>query len=214
MKSVAWGSSCRVCATGLRGKAVARGRAQASVRLIPVGSGPDLDPKRDAQLGGTCHSLANCGHDLFDGVIANLEHELIVHLHDQARRRLLALAPSVYGDHGALDDIGGRALHRCVDRCALRGLLQLAVARADIGQVEPAAIYGLDEATVPGSRAGVVHEALHSRITGEVALDILLSCAAFDAELTRQTERGHTVDQAEVDRLREAPLIGADGFES
>src|SRR5690606_41248184 len=36
----------------------------------------------------------------------------------------------IYCDHRALDDVGSRALHRRVDRAALRILLELAVARA------------------------------------------------------------------------------------
>ena len=42
----------------------------------------------------------------------------------------------------------------------------------------------------------------------EILVDELLRRGALDAELLREAERAHPVDQAEVDRLDVAPLVG------
>ena len=133
-----------------------------------------------------------------------------MHLHHEPRRQLLAPQPAVHLDHRALDDVGGRALHRGVDRAALGVLSQLAVARPDLRQVQPAAEHGLDVALLPGERAGFVHVALHAGVAREVQLHVPLGLAALDAELAREPERRHSVDQSEVDGLRGTPLLGAD----
>ena len=127
----------------------------------------------------------------------------------RAPRRAVA-APGIHGDHGALDDVGGRALHRRVDRGALRGLLELLVARVDVRQIEPAAEHGLDVALRLGLRARLLHVALHAGIAREVQVDVFLRGAARDAELLGEAERAHAVDEAEVDRLGRAALVGGD----
>ena len=50
----------------------------------------------------------------------------------------------------------------------------------------------------------------HAGIALEVLVDELLRRAALDAELLREPERAHAVDQPEVDRLDVAPLVGRD----
>src|SRR5690606_3776531 len=110
--------------------------------------------------------------------------------------------------HGTFDDIGGRALHGGIDRASLRVLAALRVALVDLRQIKPSPEYGRDVALGPRPLARLVHVALHAGIALEVEIDITLRLAALDAELTRQAERRHAVDQAEVDRLRGAALIG------
>jgi hypothetical protein len=46
--------------------------------------------------------------------------------------------------HRALDDVGGGALHRRIDRGAFGVLAALAVARLDLGEIKAAAEQGLD----------------------------------------------------------------------
>ena len=137
-----------------------------------------------------------------------------MHLHDESRRRVLAGAPGIDGDHGAFDDVRRRALHRRVDRAALGVLAQLRVARADVGQVQPPAEYRLDVTDLPRLRARLVHEALHAGIALEVALHVLLRRAALDAEVACQAERRHAVHETEVDDLGGAALVGRDCIEA
>ena len=53
-------------------------------------------------------------------VVRHLEDQLVVDLQQHPRRRALALRQRrLHADHGAADDVGGRALDRRVDRGAL-----------------------------------------------------------------------------------------------
>src|SRR5690606_9212252 len=99
---------------------------------------------------------------------------------------------------------------RGVDRAALRIVAPLGVALVDLGQVEPAAEDGRDVAVPPGPLAGLVHVARDAGVALEIPVDVALRLAALDAELAREAERGHAIDEAEVDRLRGAALIGRD----
>ncbi len=58
--------------------------------------------------------------------------------------------------------------------------------------------------------AGLVHVAGHAGIAGEIPVDIELGGVAADAEVARQPERAHAVDEAEVDDLGVAALLGRD----
>ena len=101
------------------------------------------------------------------------------------------VAPGIHGDHGALDDVGRRALHGRVDGAALGVLLQLRVARADVGQIEPPPEHGLDVALRSRACARVsVHVALHAGIAREIELDVLLRGAARRCRaVAREPER-------------------------
>jgi hypothetical protein len=63
---------------------------------------------------------------------------------------------------------------------------------------------------LPGHFACFFHVAGNAGITGEVAFDVSLRRAAFEAELAGEAEGAHAVDQAEVDALGDAALVGAD----
>jgi hypothetical protein len=125
-----------------------------------------------------------------------------------SRAGTATLQPGVDLDHGALDDIGGGALHGGVDGAALGVLAQSLVARLDLGQIQPPSEYGFHEARFARLARGLVHVALHAGIALEIKIDVFLRLAAPYAQLTREAERRHAVDQAEIDRLGGAPLIG------
>ncbi len=59
-------------------------------------------------------------------------------------------------------------------------------------------------------QAGLVHVAGHAGIAREIPVDIELGGVAADAEVARQPERAHAVDEAEVDDLGVAALFGRD----
>ena len=56
--------------------------------------------------------------------------------------------------------------------------------------------------------AGFLHVASHTRVAGKVLFDVVRSRAAFDAEVLRQPESTHAVDEAEIDHLGHAALLG------
>src|ERR1700728_263911 len=93
-----------------------------------------------------------------------------MHLHDEPGRNILARAPGIDRDHGALDDVGGGALHRRVDGAALGVLLGLFVAGADIRQVQTPSVDSLDITSVAGALARLVHEAPYSGVALEITL--------------------------------------------
>ena len=68
---------------------------------------------------------------------------------------------------------------------------------------------GLDIALLPGQRPGFVHILLHSRVTLEIPVYILLGLAAAQVQLLRQAEGRHAVYEAEVDGFGLAPLVPA-----
>ena len=57
-----------------------------------------------------------------------------MHLQNQARADPLMIEPRLQRNHRELDEIGGRTLHRRVDRSALGRLPSRAAARVDVRQ--------------------------------------------------------------------------------
>src|SRR5690606_12669924 len=116
--------------------------------------------------------------DLVDGVLRDLEHQLVVDLHDHARGKVAGAQPLVYGNHRPLDDVGRGSLHGGVDRAALRVLAPLRVAVVDLGQVEPAPEQRFDVTRAARLHADVVHEPPHARVALEVQVDVFLRLVA------------------------------------
>ena len=77
-------------------------------------------------------------------------------------------------DHRALEDVGGAALDRDVDRVALRAGADLAVAAGQIGHQPPPAEHRLHDAGLARGREQVVDEGAHRREAGEIGVDELL----------------------------------------
>ncbi len=130
-----------------------------------------------------------------------------MHLQDQQGLQFLRIEPVLHGQHGALDQVGGGALHRRVDCGALGALAAAGIRRPDFRQPEAAAEYGLDIALVARAGTGLFHVAGDARIAREVAVHVGLRRGAVDADLFRQAEGAHAVDQAEVDRLGGTALL-------
>ena len=98
-------------------------------------------------------------------------------------------------------------MHGRVDRGAFRTLTLHAVAGVDLRQPQAAAEHGLDVALLFRLYTGAVHVIFHAGIAREITLYVSGGRAAFHAQLFGQTERGHPVDQAEVDDLGVAALL-------
>ncbi len=133
-----------------------------------------------------------------------------MHLQDHPRIQPAVGQPGVHGDHGALDDVCRRALHRGVDRGAFGAAAQGRVLGIDVRHIQPTAEQGFDEALLGGLGAGALHVLEHAGVLGEIAIDVGLRLLAIDADLLGQAECAHAVDQAEVDRLGAASLVDGD----
>ncbi len=104
-------------------------------------------------------------------------------------------------DHRALDDVGGGALDRGVDRRALAERPAARLLRLDLRQVDPPAEQRLDVAVLLGEGLLGVHEAFDRRVALEIGVDVALRLALLDAQVLREAVRADAVDDAEVDRL-------------
>ena len=82
-----------------------------------------------------------------------------------------------------------------------------AVAAADLGQPQAAAEDRFHVTLLTRFFARRAHVFCDARIAREVAIHVLLGSRALDAELRRETERGHAIDESEVDDFSVAPLF-------
>ena len=76
--------------------------------------------------------------------------------------------PTIDCQHRQLDQIGGRSLHRRIDRCTLGVLTPRLVARIDVLRVQAPAKHSLDEALFARLCPRAVHERLHAGVAREV----------------------------------------------
>jgi len=121
-------------------------RMPSSVRLFPVGSHSRVHHQGNVERRHADHELLHAGLHAIELALGNLEHQLVVHLHDELGRKALLLDPVLHRDHGELDQVGGGSLHRRVDRLALGALAAL-----------------LESSQTPYALIGGVAVQLHSR---------------------------------------------------
>src|SRR6186713_3131784 len=99
--------------------------------LVPIETGAHVDLERHAEAGRGHHVFAHDFLDRVDPFRAYLEHELVVHLHDETRVARTGVR-AVDRDHRALDDVRGGTLHGRVDGRTFGSLRELLVARVDV----------------------------------------------------------------------------------
>ncbi len=133
------------------------------MRLVPVRAHADIHLQRHAEHGRAGHVLLDSRTDLVDGIGSHFEDEFIVHLHQQAHV-VAWLDPCGHGDHGALDDVRGRALHGRIDRRALGTGAERLVTRTEVLEVKAAAEQRLHVTVAMGLLARGIHEGAHAGI--------------------------------------------------
>ena len=93
------------------------------MRGFPIVAGAGVDLQRHPQLQHRLRRLLHHAlrhlHGLVDLILRRLEHELVMHLEQHARVEAGGGERRHHADHGAADDVGGRALDRRVDGGAL-----------------------------------------------------------------------------------------------
>ncbi len=184
------------------------GRCAASPPNAPR---PNCPPRahRRAAARGACtagsaallHHLADHGNRFLHLLVRHLEHQLVVHLEKHLRAELCFFQRLVHADHGAADDVGGRALDRRVDRRALLEGAKDRLRGADFGIVRAPPEQRLHIEMLAAERLGGIHVAADAGEALEIAVDVVRRLAARDAELRREPEGGDAVDDAEIDRL-------------
>ena len=152
------------------------------------------------------HPLADDLRDLLGARLRHLEQQLVVDREDHPRIGLRR-ERGVDLDHCALHDVGGRALNRQVDRDALRGESNLAVAAVQLGHQPPPPVHRLHDAGRARLLERPVDEGADAREPGEVGVDELLRRLLRHADVLRERERALAVEQRVVDHLGDAAKI-------
>src|SRR4051812_27027473 len=91
---------------------------------IPVRARSELYVQRHAQLCGAGHARAHDLGQLTQLAGGHLEHQFVVHLQQHPRAQRARADVGVDPQHRALDDVGGRALDRRVERLTFGVLAQ------------------------------------------------------------------------------------------
>src|ERR1700722_17755694 len=92
---------------------------KSSVRCGPVEADAGVDDQWHRERRGALHDLAGQGLGLVDLLVGHLEQQFVVHLQQHAGLEPGGRECRRDADHGALDDVGGTALQRRIDRGAL-----------------------------------------------------------------------------------------------
>ena len=113
------------------------------MRIVPIFSCADFRQQWHGQyaFADVGHPLRQLCFDVRQFIFRHLQHQFVVHLHDQLGGRLLGGQSSLHLNHGAFDEIGSSALHRCVNGGAFGGGTADGAA-VDVGQIQAAAEQG------------------------------------------------------------------------
>src|SRR5690606_36947836 len=111
------------------------------------------------------------------------------------------------------DQIGSGSLHGCIDGDPLGGRTTRPLGTAQFGQPDAPPKNRLDITLIGRLGAYGFHITRHTWIACEVTVDICPGRVPRNAEVGRQPELAHAVNQAEVDRLRRTTLLGTHLFE-
>ena len=142
--------------------------------------------------------------DLVAGAARTLEQHARVEARFGERRH--------HADHGAADDVGGRALQPRVDGRALVEGADRGVRGLDVGVMAFPAKQSLDIAMLAAEIARLVHIGADAGEALEIFLDVGGGFLAGDAELVGKPERRDAVDDAEIDRLGAAADFARHAF--
>ena len=138
----------------------------------------------------------------------DLEHQLVVHLQQHARRQVLFCERPLNIDHGDLDDVGRGALDGRVERRPFGDVASLPVVTVEVGQVATATEQGGRVLVAAGLFDGFVQVVAHPAEPGEVGLHLFFCFARADLELCRQAEGTESVREPVAHRLDPAAHVG------
>ena len=113
-------------------------------------------------------------------------------------------------NHGDLDDVGGAALDRGIQRGAFGGLPELTVAAVQFRQIASAAQHRRGEAVFAGLLDHTLQVVPHAAEPGEVGVHLFLGLFSGDLELRGQTVGAESVGKAVGHRLDPAAQFRGD----
>ena len=129
-------------------------------------------------------------------------------LQEHAGAQSLLLQPPVDRHHRHLDEVGRGALDRGVDRHPFGRAGQLRVLAVQVWHIAAPALQRGHVPAHPGLDQDAVHVTLDPAVAGEILSDIRLRCLDGNPQGAGQTLRAHAIDNAEVDGLGLAALVG------
>ena len=133
-----------------------------------------------------------------------------MHLQQHPARKTALAEGGVHPDHGDLDHVAGRPLHRRVHRHALGGVAGDGIAGSQIRQVAAAAEQRGDVAALAALGQRAVDERAHTRVRREVRLDVALRLLLVDLRGLREAEGGDAVEDGVVRALGDRALERSD----
>src|SRR5438093_1113158 len=184
--------------------------APASMDFRPIRSYPDRDVEGNREPRRAFHLFANQRDHLGDLGFGSLENELVVNLQDDAGAASALGEATIDPHHRRFDQIRCGALDRRVDGGALGKLPRSSFRAREVRYESTPTEERRDVAVCSRLVEGGADILGNARVAGEVTVDVVLRLFERDFELLGEPRRAHAVEDAEVDDLRRAALIGAD----
>src|SRR5271165_973670 len=178
------------------------------LQIPPVRSHAEINLQRHFEFEGGFHLVSD---ELFHGVefgFGDFEDQFVVDLEQHARLQVALAQVGVDADHGQLDEVGCGALQRSVNGGALGEAAQVPVLAEHVGERTDASEERGDLKLAARLLEGAVDELAHACVLFEVGVDEALGLFLVDADLLREPEGRESVDDAEVDGLGAAAVLG------
>src|SRR5713101_3812099 len=137
----------------------------------------------------------------------SLKEQLVMHLQDHFGVKLFFRQAPVDADHRQLDQIGGGALQRRIERGTLGKVAELHLRRIDFRNRADSSEQSPRHAGLARLGKNIVQVLLHAAIAREIGVDEFRGFLLLDAQLLREPEWGKAVNDAEVDGLGGAAVL-------
>ena len=158
------------------------------------------------------HHLLDHRQRLFYLRLRHFKDKLVVDLQQHLRRKLVVPQCVVHADHGAADNVGGRALQSRIYGGALVKRTHRGVRGADFRVMAFAPEQRQHVAVLLGERLGGFDIVANAGKALEILFDIGAGFLAGDAELVGEPESRDAVDNTEIDCFGAAADFGGHAF--
>src|SRR3984885_9573484 len=180
------------------------------LQIPPVGAHPHFHGQRDGESVNFFHLLADQGLDRAHFSLGDFEDQFVVNLQSHPGFQITFQQCGVDADHGQFDQVGGGALQRSVDGGAFGKASLICVPAVDVGDGADAAVEGFYFEVAAGFLERFVDEGADASVLFKIAGDEVFGFRGPDAEILRQSEGREAVDDAEVNDLGRASMLGRD----
>src|SRR5580704_14700553 len=180
------------------------------LQIAPVFSNSNFYDERNGEGMDPFHVLADQRPHDVQFFFRHFKDQFVVDLQGHARFQVAFADGFVDADHRELDEVSGGTLQGSIDGGAFGESALLNVLGVDVGHGADAAEQSLDALGVARVVEGFVDEGADARVLFEVSVDELLGLSRLDPEILREPECGKAINDAEVDDLGLAAMVGGD----